>query len=157
MNEYEIKNELINVTKELKLIRDKIDKLKTHTHLKIKSTKNEREKILIYNKFNKLLSKIKKDLSIDVKYKKLKKREKELKNLLSENTLNNEKKIKNENCSINNKILKLKEKYENDIISIDLNSETNIIIKKKEKENKNEEIFELENLINNLKLDINEN
>ena len=155
MNEYEIKNELIDLIKELKLIRDKISKLKTHTHLKIKSTKNEREKILIYNKFNKLLSKIKKDLSIDVKYKKLKKREKELKNMLSENSLNSEKKLKNENCSINNKIIKLKEKYENDIINIDFNSETNIIIKKKD--SKNEEIFELENLINNLKLDINEN
>ena len=55
MNEYEIKNELIDVTKELKLIRDKISKLKTHTHLKIKSTKNEREKILIYNVIHKIL------------------------------------------------------------------------------------------------------
>ncbi len=160
MNDFEIKNELLSVTAELNLIKDKISKLKEHTHLKIKATNNEREKILIYNKFTSLLSKIKKELCLDVKYKKLKKKQKELQKKLKESDLNINIEKQKENNSIKKKIIELKEKYEFDILSIDVESINNIIIKKKEineKEEEKEEINNLKSLISNLKFDINEN
>lgn len=101
-----ILNEYVHITNAIENIKNKINNYKNNIINSIEESSSEDEQKYKVREFQSMMEKIKSDPSITKKYKILKERQEELRKIL----------IPNETIEINNKIIELKFKYQDNLL-----------------------------------------